>query len=123
MQQNVYDDSSSPPKLPPARVLPIVIATALIEIPTLMARFGLGLESTRDTAATLGKLTFGLRIHHGYIGLALLIACRLANGLSEVWRHRLIVLGAGLLFSDLIHHFVFLWAITGSPQFDFWYPR
>jgi hypothetical protein len=27
-----------------------------------------------------------------------------------------------LIFSDLAHHFIVLWPITGSPEFDIIYP-
>lgn len=32
------------------------------------------------------------------------------------------VVGVGLLSSDLIHHFLVLWPMTGSPDFDLVYP-
>lgn len=87
---------------------------------TLLSRFGLGLQSTRDTAF-IGALTFGVRIHHGYIGAALLlVGWRL--GSKPLWRSLLLIVGGGLLLSDLVHHFAVLWPITGSPQFDLTYP-
>jgi hypothetical protein len=112
-----------PPKSSRGLIGPILVATAAVEIPTLIARFGLGLESTRDTASTVGRLTFGLRIHHGYIGLLLLLLVFFRPGFPEPWRRRTLILGAALFISDLLHHFLFLWVITGSPQFDFWYPQ
>jgi hypothetical protein len=63
----------------------------LFEALTLFSRFGLAFESQRDTAP-LRHVTFGVRIHHGYIGIA-------------------------LLFSDLFHHFAVLWPVTGTHQF------
>lgn len=95
-----------------------LVAAAVIEGVTLAARFGAGLQSTRDTAF-LAKLTFGVRIHHGYLGALLLLALPLARGKSA--RGWMIVLGLGLLVSDLVHHFLVLWPVTGSPQFDLFY--
>ncbi len=92
----------------------------LIELVTVGFRFGLGMESTRDTGF-MARLTFGWRIHHGYVG-ALLLA--LAPGLAPGrLRGAAVVLGIGLLVSDLVHHFLVLWPITGSPQFDLRYPE
>lgn len=100
---------------------PTLAIAALLEAATAFLRFGLGLEATRDTASTVGRLTFGIRIHHGMIGLALLLAAAVVN--EETWKRRLAVFGGALALSDLVHHFVILWAATGSPQFDLLYPR
>lgn len=90
----------------------------LFEAVTVFARFGLGLQSTRDTRH-LAALTSGFRIHHGYVGaLLLLAACRMGPGM---WRDRGLILGVALLVSDLVHHFGVLWWITGDPQFDLRY--
>lgn len=98
-----------------------VWATVAVEVLTCVLRFGAGLESTRDTASTVGVITCGLRIHHGYIGaLVSLIAVVVMNRRPVVGRYGIII-GAALLFSDLIHHFLILYPITGSPQFHFWY--
>jgi len=99
-----------------------VVFTVLCEAITCVMRFGLRLESTRDTASTVGRLTGGLRIHHSYLGLVMILIS------SWVWERYpraafwLLTLGSGLLFSDLIHHFLVLWPVTGSPQFDLVYP-
>ncbi len=100
---------------------PTLALAALFEAVTAFLRFGLGLEATRDTAATIGRLTLGIRVHHGMVGLALLLVS--ATVKDETWKNRLIVLGGALAISDLVHHFVVLWAATGSPQFDLLYPR
>ena len=42
-----------------------------VEALTVGSRFGLGLEATRDTGL-LSYLTYGIRIHHGYVGLLLI---------------------------------------------------
>jgi hypothetical protein len=95
-----------------------LVLAILIEAITVGLRFGLKLESTRDTGA-IGAFTFGLRVHHGYIGIFLfLLAWCFPRGV----RHALWIVAIGLFFSDLAHHFLVLWPITGSPQFDLVYP-
>ena len=94
--------------------------TIVFEALACLFHFGLGLETTRDTRG-LRTLTFGLRIHHGYFGL-LLIAfaffCR-----SRSWRRWCLIIGLALVLSDLVHHFLVLWPITGRSDFDLVYPK
>ena len=90
-----------------------------IEAVTAGFRFGAGLQSTRDTA-WIARFTFGLRIHHGYVGLLLLLLASIGTA-SRLRRNALLIVGIALLFSDLFHHFLVLWPITGSPQFDLFY--
>jgi hypothetical protein len=98
-----------------------LILTTVIESITLTFRFGLGLQSTRDTAATVGRLTFGIRIHHGYIGI-LLAALYTIPALKKHPKSKfLLVLGLSLFFSDIIHHSI-LYFVTGSSDFDLVYP-
>ncbi|TWU06437.1 hypothetical protein [Stieleria varia] len=99
----------------------IIVGTLLIEAFTCLLRFGLKLESTRDTASTIGRLTMGLRIHHSYIGAAIvLLVIPTIHRYPKIARYLLIV-GASLILSDLIHHFVVLAYWVGDPQFDLWY--
>ena len=95
--------------------------TVALEAFTLLLRFGAGLESTRDTTA-IGAFTFGIRIHHGYIGLFLVLAWRFVPERIG-WRPWLLRAGGALFFSDMIHHFLVLWPVTGSPHFDLTYPE
>lgn len=95
--------------------------TLAFEILTCALRFGAGLESTRDTASTIGKLTMGVRIHHSYMGLIMLPIAMLIEHRWPRSSRWILCIGLGLLFSDLIHHFIVLWLITGSPQFDLFY--
>ena len=98
----------------------VIALTVLFEAVTYVFRFGLGLQSTRDTGA-LKHWTFGLRIHHAYIGLLLLpLALLLPRGhFLRTWGVRV---GLALVASDLAHHFLVLWPITGDPAFDLVYP-
>ena len=105
--------------------------TILLEALTLLLRFGMGLESTRDTATTIGVWTLGLRIHHGYIGMMLWMFYLAIGDHHATTPHRTVLLqkvakvaaisGFALFASDLIHHFLVLWPIVGSPQFDLFY--
>jgi hypothetical protein len=95
-----------------------LILALLFEAITIGLRFGFQLQSTRDTTA-IGAITFGLRVHHGYIGLFLVpLAWCFPLGL----RHAVWMIAIGLIFSDLAHHFLILWPITGSPEFHLVYP-
>lgn len=100
----------------------IFTLTFIIETVTLLFRFGFGLKSTENTASTIGKLTFGIRIHHGYLGLLMLLLIAIFPALK---RSRLadsiLVIGASLFISDVIHHSI-LYFVTGSADFDLVYP-
>ena len=105
--------------LSPRRAVLVTVALAVaIEALTCALRFGLGWESTRDTAA-MGRLTLGLRVHHAYLGAALMLlgACLRPSRVRDAF----LIFGAALVASDLAHHFLVLWPITGSPQFDLTY--
>ena len=96
--------------------------TVLIEAVTVLLRFGLHLEATRDTASTLGRLTGGIRIHHGYVGvLAVLIAAAVLRRWPAAGRW-ILVIGVALVCSDLMHHFLVLWPIVGRTEFYLFYP-
>jgi hypothetical protein len=98
-----------------------IALTFLLELLTVVLRFGFSLESSRHTASTVGVLTMGIRIHHGYIGFAMLIAAWFfrSNPLLFAW---ILITGIALFASDMIHHFMVLWPATGSPQFHLVYP-
>lgn len=100
---------------------PTLGLAALIEAATAFLRFGLGMQATRDTASSIGRLTFGMRIHHGMAGLVLILFAVYIK--DNRWKRILTVVGGALSISDALHHFVILWAVTGSPEFDLFYPR
>lgn len=98
----------------------VIALTVGFELITCLLRFGFHRESTRDTGV-LAAWTFGMRIHHAYLGgILLLVATRFAR--KSKARRWLVRIGAALVCSDLIHHFLVLWPVTGSPQFDVMYP-
>ncbi|XAL98186.1 hypothetical protein OT109_11315 [Phycisphaeraceae bacterium D3-23] len=107
-------------------VLWTVGLTVLFELVTVLFRFGFKLEATRDTAKYVARWTRGIRIHHGYWGVPLaligagLLLTPAAPGVGlAFW---MLVLGLALIKSDLIHHFLVLWPITGSHDFHLRYP-
>ena len=99
-----------------------LVLTVVFEMLAVVLRYGFGLEATRDSASTVGSITFGVRIHHGYIGVVLVLVawlcCRRATRRFQV----LLSLGLALVISDLVHHFLVLWPIEGDPHFDLVYP-
>ena len=99
-----------------------IALTAVIELLCVILRFGFGAESTTATASTIGVLTLGIRIHHGYLAAPLIPLGLAWNRGTKSFGWFLFVIGVSLLLSDLIHLFLVLWPMTGSPHFDFTYP-
>jgi hypothetical protein len=95
-----------------------LVLAVVFEVVTCLFRFGLHLQSTRDTRAVAGW-TFGFRIHHAYPGVLLLLLAMLVQ--RGGWRTLLLLIGVGLVTSDLAHHFAVLWPLTGDPQFHLRY--
>ena len=91
-----------------------LFAAVAIEAVTVILRFGFRLESQRDTSA-LASFTFGLRIHHGYLGVVLAVAALFVR--DRAARNLVLIVAVGLVLSDLFHHFLVLWPIYGDPQF------
>ena len=114
------------PRIPQLGVKQAIFYSAtlavVIEAVTVVLRFVFRLEASRDTASTVGRLSGRARMHHGYFGLlAILIAATVLRRrpLPGRW---LLMVGIALVLSDLVHHFLILWPIVGSPQFHFLYP-
>ena len=108
-------------------ILPWAVGlTVLFELVTVLFRFGFKIEATRDTAKYVARWTRGFRIHHGYWGVPLIvlgvaaIALPLGPAQAAAW---LVIVGLALIKSDLVHHFLVLWPITGSHDFDLVYPE
>lgn len=99
-----------------------LLLTVIFEGLTLISRFMLKMESTRDTGF-LQNFTFGIRIHHSYFGLCLLLLIMFKRDLFGKYAKWVIALSIALILSDLIHHFLILWPITGSHDFDLVYPE
>ena len=97
-----------------------LVGAGLFELVTIILRFRLRLRSSQQTA-WIGRLTFGLRIHHGYVGVLLLLLATLP--LSPFPLRLGIVAGLSLALSDALHHFVVLPLAVGATEFDLHYPR
>jgi hypothetical protein len=98
----------------------VLVLAALIESVTCVLRFGFRLRTAVHTS-WLAPLTFGFRIHHGYIGLLLVAAAALLLPRGGAWRLPGVVSGLAIVLSDVAHHLV-LWAVTGSPELVLKYP-
>jgi hypothetical protein len=96
-----------------------LVLGAIFEAITLLLRFGAG-HTARETFSFLAPYTFGWRAHHSYMGVLVVIVAFFI--VSRPWRRWLFVLGLALILSDLAHHFLILWPLTGSPEFDLRYP-
>ncbi len=95
--------------------------TIVIELITVALRFGLKLQANTHTR-WLSRVTAGCRIHHAYIGVAMLIASIFVDAPSAL-HNALITFGSGVALSDLVHHYLVLWPITGDPEFCLRYPE
>ncbi|MBF0548777.1 MAG: hypothetical protein HQM08_30420 [Candidatus Riflebacteria bacterium] len=98
-----------------------VFFTIVIEFTTILFRFVFHLQATRDTKSFIAPLTFGIRIHHGYLGIVLWLFSYFVKSASWKNINFLKCAGISLFFSDLIHHFVVLFYVEGSPGFDIFY--
>lgn len=87
--------------------------TALFEIVTCVCRFAIGWRS-REFAGRYKRYTLGIRWHHGYFGVLLLPPVLLLVPAASPIHAPLIATGAGLIVSDLLHHFVVLPITTGE---------
>jgi hypothetical protein len=105
--------------LPRAVALWCLALTAGVELFTCLLRFGFSLESQKHSA-WMAPLTFGHRVHHGYWGMLLVLIAAFAWRKCAL-RKTLLIVGGALFFSDMIHHFLVLWPVTGSPEFHFRY--
>lgn len=109
-------------------VLAIAVLFAVgFEVACLVARFIFKKKSTENTGA-IGKCTCGLRIHHGYVGVALVLVRNLfpqsqIAGVGASLAEIAAGIGWGCILSDGVHHFWVLWPLTGSHDFDLVYPK
>ena len=104
-------------------VLWTLTLTYLFELLTLVCRFGMGWEWEGVSAENVGRLTRGIRIHHGFVGLVVALACGVLRGLLPGFWELGVAVGLALVFSDLIHHFCVLWPLVGHHQFHLVYPQ
>lgn len=93
-------------------VFEIIAWAVVIEVVTLVGRFGLGV-SIGTFARYLAPLTGGYRIHHFFTGLVIAL---IGWWLSEPWQSRVVIAGLAIALSDVLHHSL-LWLITGKHEF------
>ena len=62
-----------------------------------------------------------MREHHGYYIVPLALISLFVK--NRFWKNALLIVGIGCFVSDMVHHFLVLWPITGSPHFDLTYPN
>lgn len=80
----------------------------LIEAVTIFARMFFGPIKIRFQKL---KFKYKVRIHHGYIGLILLLFYQ------YIPNDALLIIGGGLLISDVLHHFLVLPLWVGKTEF------
>lgn len=95
-------------------ILLTLATTVAFEVFTCAARFFLGLRS-REIAPRYKRYTLGVRIHHGYVGAVAVPPSFLVSS-DPVFSPMLMAVAAGLILSDLVHHFLVLPLTTG--EFD-----
>ena len=106
-----------------AQVLLLTVGvTIFIEVLTLLGRFLIGIRAISDTPVRLQKLTFGYRLHHGYLGLGGLFMAGMIWSVGSHWLIWLMIGSIALLASDFIHHFCILWPMTGDHEFFLCFP-
>ena len=109
-------------KLSPAQVLTwTAVGTVIGEVGTVVVQFLLRWRF-RFVTRLMGALTRRVRVHHGYLGAAALLAAWLVP-LSQAWRHLAFIAGGALVLTDLVHHTLVLWIVTGVPAFALRYER
>ncbi len=88
----------------------------IAEAITLFLRFAMNKESKDYHVGKMNKKWKKRKFHwhHFLLGLAII---PLAFFFSNFTEQFLINLGIGIFLSDLVHHFVVLMFITGSPEF------
>lgn len=103
--------------LNPQVILLTMVLTLAIEAITLAGRCLLGIKVFRSTPDPMRRLTLGVRIHHGYLGLGGVLLGNLLGGVFPQLALWCVVVGAAMLASDLIHHFCVLLPLTGDHEF------
>jgi hypothetical protein len=97
-----------------------LVLAVLAEAVTCFTRFVLGFRA-RDNLHLVTRPTFGVRVHHGYLGFGALGGYLLFSPLfrsgSFPWCSAAVIVGIGLVLSDLVHHLVVLRLLTGDHEF------
>ncbi len=59
-------------------VISILVCTLICELSTCVGRFGFKI-SLKENEQVIKKLTLGIRIHHGYVGIGMILSAVMAN--------------------------------------------
>lgn len=101
--------------------LAALASTALFEAVTCAFRFGCGMTA-REDLSWMRRWTRGVRVHHGYPGIAL-VGVSFTGMLAGPVESAVVIVGWGLLLSDAVHHFVVLPLTVGRTEFDLRFPE
>lgn len=101
--------------------LAVLATTVLFEAVTCAFRFGCGMTA-REDLGWMRRWTKGVRVHHGYPGIAL-VGVSFTGTLGGPVESAAIIVGWGLLLSDAVHHFVVLPLTVGRTEFDLRFPE
>ncbi|MBR9705681.1 hypothetical protein GOV14_01475 [Candidatus Pacearchaeota archaeon] len=96
----------------------IVVGTAILfELITIFGRFYLKISSKKIYLRLMKKFKLKrfYHFHHLFTGIILAIIFYYLKS------SMLFSLGLGIMFSDVIHHFVVLWSVLGHPEFHIVY--
>ena len=98
----------------------ILISLMIIEVITLVFRFGFNRRSRDFYSNSLnrrwGKYKF--HWHHLFLGLVIVPLSLMFSGMFEKFMFNL---GLGIVFSDLVHHFIILNIFVGESEFHLFY--
>lgn len=100
--------------------LAALAATAIFEAVTCAFRFGCGMTA-REDLTWMRRWTRGVRVHHGYPGIAL-VGVSFSGAFVGPLESAVVIVGWGLLLSDAVHHFVVLPLTVGRTEFDLRFP-
>ena len=92
----------------------ILLLAFVIEVGNILLRFTTKIDM-HDYFEKHLKKHMKVRIHHMYIGFALIVISFFFTG-QEPGRY-LLIIGAGIALSDILHHFVFLPLLVKKTQF------
>jgi hypothetical protein len=95
----------------------ILFIALLVELITVIGRFGLHISMKDIWTGAMKKrgAKHWVHFHHAFFGIIVAIVALLIDtplGVS---------LGLGIALSDIIHHALVLWPLTGSPEFHILY--
>ncbi|MBU3912904.1 MAG: hypothetical protein KKB21_04900 [Nanoarchaeota archaeon] len=98
----------------------ILISLMIVEITTLIMRFGFHRQSRDYYSNSLNKKWGRYKFHWHHLFLGLLIV-PVSLAFSGMFERFLFNLGLGIVLSDLVHHFIVLNILVGESEFHLIY--